>query len=89
LIKADTYTRLPGGNGHQEKHLAGTVSFGSQYLASGFTHASDLMVEIIPRMSIKSVVQSSHLPSEESGRWSSTGRCRLLVSRLPPGRILG
>jgi hypothetical protein len=77
LIEADTYTRLLGCNGHQGKHPAGTVSFGSQYLASGVTHASDLMIEIIPRMSIKSVVESSHFPSEESGRWSSVGRCRL------------
>ena len=30
----------------------------TSYLASGFTHTSDMMVEIIPRMSIKFVAES-------------------------------
>jgi len=50
LIERDNQTRLPGYNGDQEKHPAGTASFENQYLASGLTHTSDMMVEIIPRM---------------------------------------
>jgi hypothetical protein len=49
LIERDNQTRLPGCNGDQEKHPAGTASFGSQYLASGLTHTSDMMVKINPK----------------------------------------